>query len=389
MTIEQDSKIIRELGVDPESGKLVTLVLTTFMLDQEHYRQIKIKIGDEKNNEFRKLIPQHSYNSVTLEEALRLFKFPRNLGCTPNGDVVVVHYTEYGSYVSYGDRWSTTNSSYGSVELPDIDTAERLTLNNALKLLSIDNKKIKKIVNTKYDEKIWDKLYKLLVPDSGEAKSVQGELIRQYYSVTHEIYGNGSGNWIDYKYEENIKGYSKEYFVSLAKKYLNEHPDILKDSEIPEFMDNLSECDSVIDISDLVANMFDEDSLIPDFSKCTTTQEQLDSAVYWDEYLNWMFNWLSGYSLPEWDEEYIDNLCNSFKVFRPEVPIGVISDESKEEWHRQNKGNESAITGRDEINAQSFIESSVYNWIYQNPDLIDLDGNSLNTNISNVFKGIK
>ena len=78
-----------------------------------------------------------------------------------------------------------------------------------------------------------------------------------------------------------------------------------------------------------------------------------------------------------------------FKVFRPEVPIGVISDESEEEWHRQNKGNESTITGRDEMNAQSFIESSIYNWIYQNLDLIGLDGNPLNVNISDIFKVVK
>ncbi len=249
--------------------------------------------------------------------------------------------------------------------------------------------KIKKATGIQFDEKIKDKLYKSLVPDSGESESVQGELIRQYYSFTHEVHGNGSGNWIDYKYEENTKGYSKEYFVSLAKKYLNDHPDILEDSETSEFMDNLSEYDSVMDINDLVADMFDEDSLIPDFSKCTTTQEKLDSAVYWDEYLNWMFKWLSDHSLPEWDKKYVENLRNSFEVFRPEVPIGVISDKSEEEWHRQNKGNESTITGRDEINAQSFIESSIYNYIYQNPDLIDLDSNPLNINISDIFKTIK
>ncbi len=386
MTKEQDSKIIRELGIDPETGKLVTVV------QFEDRTRFSVLVGNNKDLGFKfrslsiKERLKYRFDIITLSEALDILRLPRNLGQTSEGEDVVADDGNYGPSIHYGDKEYISLFSH---------TAEDITLDEALELIVIHKKKmvnkikIKKATGIQFDEKIKDKLYKLLVPDSGESESVQGELIRQYYSVTHEAHGNGSGNWIDYKYEENTKGYSKEYFVSLAKKYLNNHPDILEDSETSEFMGNLSECDSVMDINDLVADMFDEDSLIPDFSKCTTTQEKLDSAVYWDEYLNWMFKWLSDHSLPEWDEEYIDNLRDSFKVFRPEVPIGVISDESEKEWHCQNKGNESTITGRDEMNAQSFIESSVYNWIYQNPDLIDLDSNPLNANISNTFKTIK
>jgi hypothetical protein len=229
------------------------------------------------------------------------------------------------------------------------------------------------------------------VPDSGESESVQGELIRQYYSVTHEVHGNGSGNWVDYKYEVNLKGYSKEYFIELAKNYLNDNPKTLNESKTSEFFKKIQECENIDDIEDLSSDyIFSYDgSLIPDFSKCTTTQEQLNNAIYWDEYLNWMFVWLSNHPLSEWDQKYIDNLRRSFEIFRPEVPVGVISYESEEEWHHQNKGKMSTITGRDEMDAQSFIESSIYNWIYQNPDLVDLKGNNLNVNISDIFKATK
>lgn len=394
MTKEQDSKIIRELGIDPESGELVTLVLK----DLDTYKRIYVYIGDEKNNNFKQLIPQHSYSTVTLDEALRLFKFPRHLGCMPNGCDVIVTNSSYGPSIRYGGAEDTI-TGYESISLTDcsLQAAECITFDKALELIVIHKKKIenkikiKKATGIQFDEKIKDKLHKLLVPDSGESESVQGELIRQHFSVMHEVFGNGSGNWMEYKYETNLKGYSKEYFIELAKSYLNDNPEISSETENAKFLKNLQECEDISDIEDLSSEyIFSYDgSLVPDFSKCTTSQEQLNTAIYWDEYLNWMFKWLSDHSLPEWDNKYVENLRNSFEVFRPEVPIGVISDESEEEWHRQNKGNESTITGRDEMNAQSFIESSIYNWIYQNSDLVDLKGNNLNVNISDIFKATK
>ena len=130
----------------------------------------------------------------------------------------------------------------------------------------------------------------------------------------------------------------------------------------------------------------DDGSLVPDFSKCTTTKDQLNNAVYWDEYLDWMYRHMSEYSLSEWSQEYLNKLYNSFEVFRPKVPVGVISYESEEEWHYQNKNKESVVTGRDEIDAQNFVESSIFNWIYRNSNLVDLKGNDLNKSVASIFK---
>ena len=70
------------------------------------------------------------------------------------------------------------------------------------------------------EQKIERKLRRLLIPDSGEAKSAQGELIREFMHITYENYHNGNGNWNSYKYEVNMQGYSKEYFIELAKEHL-------------------------------------------------------------------------------------------------------------------------------------------------------------------------
>jgi len=385
MTKEQDSKSIRELGIDPETGKSVTAV------QFEDRTRFSVLIGNNKDLDFKfrslriKERLKYRFDSITLSEALDILKLPRNLGQTSEGEEVIADDGNYGPSIRYGDKEYISLFSH---------TAEDITLDEALELIAIHKKKmvnkikIKKATGIQFDEKIKDKLYKSLVPDSGESESVQGELIRQYFSVMHEVFGNGSGNWMEYKYETSLKGYSKEYFIELAKNYLNDNPEISSETENAKFLKNLQECEDISDIEDLSSEyIFSYDgSLVPDFSKCTTSQEQLNTAIYWDEYLNWMFKWLSDHSLPEWKKKYVENLRNSFEVFRPEVPIGVISDKSEEEWHRQNKGNESTITGRDEMNAQSFIESSIYNWIYQNSDLIDLDSNPLNRSVSNAFK---
>jgi hypothetical protein len=107
--------------------------------------------------------------------------------------------------------------------------------------------------------------------------------------------------------------------------------------------------------------------------------------MYWDDYLYWMFNWLADHPLAEWDKEYISTLQKSFEIFRPIVPLGVTSYEVGKEWYRQNKCEEPDINGLDEMEAQKFIEISILNWIYENPDLVDLKGKDLGKSVKDVF----
>ena len=89
--------------------------------------------------------------------------------------------------------------------------------------------------------------------------------------------------------------------------------------------------------------------------------------------------------MPEWSDEYIDKLRNSLELLRPEVPIGVVSDETEEEWYRQNN-KEQYPDDRPYYEAQEFIEKSIFSWIYQNPDLIDLKGKSLGKSVKEIFR---
>jgi hypothetical protein len=235
------------------------------------------------------------------------------------------------------------------------------------------------------EQKIERKLRRLLIPDSGEAKSAQGELIREFMHITYENYHNGNGNWNSYKYEVNMQGYSKEYFIELAKEHLIKYPETLNKSETLEFIEEIKECEDSVDINYLIYDYFGVD-VTPDFSKCSTTQEQINHSMYWDDYLYWMFNWLADHPLPEWDKEYIGKLQDSFEIFRPIVPPGVTSYEVEQLWYRQNKCEEVDTNGQDETEAQEFIDVSILNWIHDNPDLVDLKDRALGESVAHVFR---
>ena len=280
-------------------------------------------------------------------------------------------------------RWGKI-STYGQSKVKELDSGDDAK-NEVEK--SIKQKTRKGYAKADpFDNKIDTRMSGFAVRETGEQKSVQGELYRKWNGIMHEYHGNGSGNWEADKYGVNRNGYSVEYLVDFVRKFLDDNPDTFQDYEEYkiEFLSDLPKCTSAEDVDDLTVDfeLYEVWETL-DFSKCTTTQEQLDSASIWDEYLNWLIRHLTENALPEWGDVTKDKLRNSFEFFRPEVPIGVISVESEEEWCRQNN-KKSFKTGRDEIDAQEFIDKSIFSWIYQNPDLIDLKGKALGRNIVEI-----
>lgn len=114
-----DSHNRRELGVDPASGKMVTASFGRYGA----YIQIGNKDEEEKPK-FASLKKQQSIESITLEEALELFKMPRILGQTKDGDTVKANYGPFGPYVQYGKKYLSLKEH--SPEEIDIETALEL-----------------------------------------------------------------------------------------------------------------------------------------------------------------------------------------------------------------------------------------------------------------------
>ena len=99
VTREQASQA-RSLGDDPKTGRPMTVRMA-------RYGPV-IQIGtkdDEEKPLFAGLRPGQKMDTITREEALELFKLPRQLGSTPDGDLVSANIGRFGPYVRYGDKF--------------------------------------------------------------------------------------------------------------------------------------------------------------------------------------------------------------------------------------------------------------------------------------------
>ena len=90
----------RELGVDPKSGLPVSVRMGRY----GPYVQIGTK-DDVDKPKFAGLRPGQRIDTITFEEAMELFKLPRALGTTAQGEEVVVSIGRFGPYVRYGSKF--------------------------------------------------------------------------------------------------------------------------------------------------------------------------------------------------------------------------------------------------------------------------------------------
>jgi DNA topoisomerase-1 len=88
----------RELGIDPETGKKVIARMGRY--------GPMVQIGDTTNEEdkarFAKLKPTQSIETITMDEAMDLFKLPLTLG-EYEGKEVAVNMGRFGPYVRWGE----------------------------------------------------------------------------------------------------------------------------------------------------------------------------------------------------------------------------------------------------------------------------------------------
>jgi len=90
----------RIVGTDPASGKPVSVRLGRY----GPFAQIGTK-EDEDKPKFAGLRPGQKMSEITLDDALQLFKLPRELGETPEGEKVVVGIGRFGPYIRYDDKF--------------------------------------------------------------------------------------------------------------------------------------------------------------------------------------------------------------------------------------------------------------------------------------------
>lgn len=110
----------RILGKDPQTGKVISVKLAKY----GPVVQRGATVSDEKP-EFAGLAPGQSIDTVTLEDALDLFKLPRKLG-EYQGEDIEVNNGRFGPYVKYGKKF---------ISIPQGEDLFKISLERAVELV--------------------------------------------------------------------------------------------------------------------------------------------------------------------------------------------------------------------------------------------------------------
>ena len=159
----------RELGTDPKTGKPVTVRMGRY----GPFVQIGTK-DDEEKPKFAGLRPGQKMNDIDLAAAMELFKLPRKLGETEDGEPVSASIGRFGPYIRYGDKYvSMKEDDPYTVELPralELIAEKKIADANRI-ILDFEEQGIQ-VLNGRYGPYITDKTKNARVPKDREPKSL-------------------------------------------------------------------------------------------------------------------------------------------------------------------------------------------------------------------------
>ncbi|HXW74399.1 MAG TPA: DNA topoisomerase, partial [Steroidobacteraceae bacterium] len=173
----------RELGKDPATGKPVTVRLGRY----GPFVQIGTK-DDEEKPRFAGLRPGQKMDAVTLADAMELFKLPRTLGETAEGETIVANVGRFGPYVKYGSKYASLKE-----DDPYTVTLERAREVIRLKKESDANRIIQdfaaegiQVLNGRYGPYVTDKKKNARTPKDRDPKSLTLEECRALLAAAPE-----------------------------------------------------------------------------------------------------------------------------------------------------------------------------------------------------------
>ena len=111
------SNVSRELGADPADGQILVAKFGQY--------GPYVQKGDGESKQFASLAPGQIIESITLEEALKLFELPRTVG-QHNGIDIICTKGRFGPYIKYGDK---------NVSLPRGTDPLKVELETCIKLI--------------------------------------------------------------------------------------------------------------------------------------------------------------------------------------------------------------------------------------------------------------
>ena len=120
----QYSKVSREIGIDPADGQMVVARFGQY--------GPYVQKGEGENRQFASLDKGQLIETITLEEALQLFRLPRRVGTFEDNDIVAMK-GRYGPYIKHGDK---------IVSLPRGVDPLKVSLDECVRLIEEDRKKV-------------------------------------------------------------------------------------------------------------------------------------------------------------------------------------------------------------------------------------------------------
>ena len=111
------SNVSRELGVDPKDGQPLVARFGQY--------GPYVQKGDGENEQYASLAPGQLIESITLEEALKLFELPRTVGQLGGIDIICTK-GRFGPYIKYGDK---------NISMPRGTDPLKIDLDSCIKLI--------------------------------------------------------------------------------------------------------------------------------------------------------------------------------------------------------------------------------------------------------------
>jgi DNA topoisomerase-1 len=159
----------RELGPDPASGKPMSVRMGRF----GPFVQIGTK-DDADKPRFAGLRPGQKMDSISHAEALELFKLPRALGTTAQGDAITTNVGRFGPYVKYGTKYVSlkTDDPYTITPERALEVIREKEIADANRLIAEFPDAGIRVLNGRYGPYIADKDRNAKIPKDRDPKTL-------------------------------------------------------------------------------------------------------------------------------------------------------------------------------------------------------------------------
>ncbi|HEY2677874.1 MAG TPA: DNA topoisomerase I [Steroidobacteraceae bacterium] len=159
----------RELGVDPASGKPMSVRMGRF----GPFVQIGTK-DDADKPRFAGLRPGQKMDQITFAQAMELFKLPRKLGAAANGEEISANVGRFGPYVKYGAKYVSlkTDDPYEITHERALEVIREKEIADANRLILDFPDAGIQVLNGRYGPYITDKARNAKIPKDKEPKTL-------------------------------------------------------------------------------------------------------------------------------------------------------------------------------------------------------------------------